>query len=190
MPSRNHPWLPETSSPAVRQQFDFLQNPALRLCEQARSRSSEEQLLQAHCVQHTGQQQCSKLVWCDESLLSLDDLCQQLKNCSAQLTHTVMYLTAAVVSSWCAYASRFAEDTSPGGNHRCSNQTEVESFLKTDLEIGHGPVAEVYRVVGVCLDCTRVTSNSPIKVSSLESFICLGFATLCLRQICWTPVAT
>ena len=51
------------------------------------------------------------------------------------------------------------------------------------LEVGHSPVAEVYRIVRIGLDCPRVTSNCTVKVSMLERFIGLGFELLCLRGV-------
>lgn len=56
----------------------------------------------------------------------------------------------------------------------------------TNLKVGHSPIAEVDRVVRVCLDGTGVTSNCTIKVSRLECFICLCFEILCLS---WVPGA-
>ena len=58
--------------------------------------------------------------------------------------------------------------------------------IETNLEVSHSPIADVDRVLRISLNCTRVTSNCTIKVSSLECFICLRFEALCLR---WVPCA-
>ena len=54
---------------------------------------------------------------------------------------------------------------------------------ETCLEVGHSPIAKVYWVVRICLDGPRVPSNRPIKVSTLERFVSLGFKALSSRGI-------
>lgn len=61
-----------------------------------------------------------------------------------------------------------------------------------NLEVSHGPIAEVDRVATICLNGPRIASDCTIKVPSLESFIGLGFVGFSfggisplMRPTCW-----